>query len=232
MADSRPQIGFVLFPNVNNLDFAGPWEILARVPHADCHVVTQDRLPLITGHGLHLLPTKTFEDCPPLDVLCVPGGDGHLQAMESQPLLNFLRHQAAQCTYVTAVCTGSLILAAAGLLRGYRATTHWLSLDRLAGYGAIPVNERVVVDGNLITGGGVTAGIDFGLTLAALLGDEDLARRIQLQVEYAPAPPFGDGHPNSASPSILASVRERTKDYVARMATVDARIRATDEWRI
>ena len=225
MPESPVEIGFVLFPDLTMLDFVGPWEILSRLERARCHVVAAERAPVVGG-GLAVQPTATFADCPSLDILCVPGGPGHLRAMENDALLAFLRHQAQHCRFTTSVCTGSLVLAAAGLLEGYRATTHWLSLDRLSRFGAIPVKDRVVIDRDRITGGGVTAGIDFGLTLAALLDGETVARRIQLQVEYRPAPPFGDGHPDSAAPALVEAIRRGTSGYTARMAEVDARVLA------
>jgi cyclohexyl-isocyanide hydratase len=148
-------------------------------------------------------------DCPQLDVLCVPGGLGVNPLMRDAAVLAFLRQQAEHARYVTSVCTGALVLGAAGLLRGRRATTHWASLDLLAAFGAIPVAERVVRDGNLLTGGGVTAGIDFALTLAAELSGRPAAEAIQLGLEYAPAPPFAAGTPASADPAVLATVRGR-----------------------
>jgi cyclohexyl-isocyanide hydratase len=221
---SSLQIGFVIFPDVTQLDFTGPWEVLSRLPDVSCHLISRTRDPVPSGSGgLIFQPTMTFEDCPPLDIVLVPGGHGHLQAMLDARLLEFLRRQAEHCRYVTAVCTGSLVLAAAGLLRGYRATTHWLSIDRLAQFGAIPVSERVVIDRNRMTGGGVTAGIDFALALMALLSDETTARSTQLQMEYAPAPPFADGNPASADQGLVAAMRERLRPYSAKMAEIDAK---------
>ena len=219
-------IGIPLFPGVTQLDFAGPWEVLTRIPGANCRLIAADLQPVRSASGLAVLPTASFAECPQLDVVCVPGGPGHLGAMEDERVIGFLRAQAPGCRFVTAVCTGGLVLAAAGLLRGYRATTHWLSLDRLAAFGAIPVAERVVVDRNRITGGGVTAGIDFGLRLVAMLAGEALARETQLQIEYAPAPPFADGEPKTADPAVIDVVRRRNEAYRARMAEVDARAAA------
>ena len=215
-------LGFIIYPGVTQLDFTGPWEVLSRVPGARCHLVAHDRTPVGAHDGLVFQPTTGFADCPRLDVLCVPGGHGHLAAMLDPVLLAFLRRQADHCRYVTAVCTGSLVLAAAGLLKGYRATTHWNAHHRLAMFGAIPANARVVIDRDRITGGGVTAGIDFGLTLAARLADERTARAIQLQIEYAPAPPFADGTPATAAPALVAALRETLAPYRARMDEVDA----------
>jgi cyclohexyl-isocyanide hydratase len=219
-----PQVGFVLFPRLLHLDFAGPWDVLANLPGATLHAVAKDRAPIISSSGLATLPTTTFADCPQLDLLCVPGGAGHLQAMEDEETLEFLRRQAPGCRFVTSVCTGALVLAAAGLLRGYRATTHWNSHDRLAAFGAVPEKARVVVDRNRISGGGVTAGIDFGLTMLAALQGEAYARRVQLGIEYAPEPPFpGAGSPETAEKAVLEAAREAAAGYRATMAEVDAR---------
>jgi cyclohexyl-isocyanide hydratase len=170
-----------------------------------------------------IMPTETLSDCPPLDMLCVPGGPGHLAMMENEPFLAFLRAQAEGCRYVTAVCTGTLVLAAAGLLRGVKATTHWMSLDRLAAFGAIPTKGRVVRDGRFVTGGGVTAGIDFAITVASLVAGAEIAQAIQLQIEYEPAPPYS-GSPETADPAVVDAQRARMAAYRSRMAEVDARV--------
>ncbi|MBD8905419.1 DJ-1/PfpI family protein [Methylorubrum zatmanii] len=203
------EIGFLVFPQVQQLDLTGPYEVLAMVPGARVHLVAKTLAPVASTTGLVLTPTITFTACPALDVICVPGGSGVNPLLEDAETLDFLRRQAAGARYVTSVCTGALVLGAAGLLRGRRATTHWAAHDLLAAFGAVPVQERVVRDGNLITGGGVTAGIDFGLTLAAELADEATARTIQLQQEYAPTPPFSAGRPDTAGPAITAAARER-----------------------
>ena len=220
------QIGFPIFPEMTQLDFTGPWEVLTRLPGATCHVLAHDLAPVRANGGLAIMPTARLADAGPLDVVCVPGGPGHLQAMEDEELLSFLRAQAADgCRHVTAVCTGALVLGAAGLLKGYRATTHWMSHHRLAQFGAIPVKERVVIDRDRMTGGGVTAGIDFGLRLAAVLAGETLAREIQLGLEYEPAPPYG-GSPDTAAPATVDAVRGRSRPYLEAMAAVDARVAA------
>ncbi|MFN4166261.1 MAG: DJ-1/PfpI family protein [Ferrovibrio sp.] len=220
------QIGFLLFPNLTQLDLTGPWEVFSKLPGATCHLLAPTLDPVRSSSaGLTILPTTRHADCPQLDVVCVPGGPGHLQAMEDTATLDFLKSQAPGCRFVTAVCTGALVLAAAGLLRGYRATTHWMSLERLAAFGAKPVSERVVIDRNRVTGGGVTAGIDFGLTLVAMLAGETLAREIQLQIEYEPQPPYG-GSPATADPAIVASLRGRLGAYATAMAETDARAAA------
>ncbi len=203
------EIGFLVFPRVQQLDLTGPYEVLAMVPDTRVHLVAKDLTPVASATGLVLTPTITFAECPSLDVICVPGGSGVNPLMEDAETLDFLRRQAERARTVTSVCTGALVLGAAGLLRGRRATTHWAAHDLLGPLGAIPTQGRVVRDGNLITGGGVTAGIDFGLTLAAELADEATARAIQLHLEYAPAPPFEAGRPETAGPETLAAARER-----------------------
>ena len=203
------EIGFLVFPRVQQLDLTGPYEVLAMVPGARVHLVAKTPEPVATATGLVLTPTVHFAECPALDVVCVPGGSGVNPLMEDAETLGFLRRQAEGARYLTSVCTGALVLGAAGLLRGKRATTHWGAHDLLAALGAIPTQGRVVRDGNLITGGGVTAGIDFGLALAAELADEATAKAIQLHLEYAPAPPFDAGRPETAAPDILAATRER-----------------------
>ncbi|KQP41543.1 hypothetical protein ASF49_17425 [Methylobacterium sp. Leaf104] len=202
-------IGLLAFPDVQQLDLTAPYEVFVGIPEARVHLVAADRGPVTSSTGLVLAPTLAMADCPQLDVLCVPGGLGVNPLMRDAAVLAFLRDQAARARYVTSVCTGALVLGAAGLLRGRRATTHWASLDLLAAFGAIPVAERVVRDGNLLTGGGVTAGIDFALTLAAELSGQPAAEAIQLGLEYAPAPPFAAGSPAGAGPAVLAAVRGR-----------------------
>lgn len=225
MTEPSFTIGFVLFPGLTPLDLVGPWEVLNRLPEARCLLAAETAEP-VSGGGLTLTPHATFDDCPKLGMLCVPGGEGHLAAMENQPLLDFLRRQAANCRLVTSVCTGALVLAAAGLLDGYRATTHWMSHHRLEAFGVLPTHGRVVEDRDRITGGGVTAGIDFALMVVAKLAGEARAKAVQLQIEYAPVPPFEGGTPETASPELIAAVRQRTEAYRRRMAEVDARILA------
>jgi cyclohexyl-isocyanide hydratase len=158
---------------------------------------------------LTLTPTTTFADCPQLDVICVPGGGGADDIVNDEEVLDFLRKQAANAKYVTSVCTGSLALGAAGLLKGYRAATHWSAMEMLALFGATPTRTRVCIDRNRITGGGVTAGIDFALTLVSMLVDRTTAEAIQLRLEYNPAPPFNAGSPDTAPAEVLAILRER-----------------------
>jgi cyclohexyl-isocyanide hydratase len=202
-------IGLLLFPRVQQLDLTGPYEVFASMPDARVHLVARALGPVTAATGLVLTPTVTFADCPPLDVLCVPGGVGVNALLRDEETLGFVRAQAARARYVTSVCTGAFVLGAAGLLRGRRATTHWGSHDLLAAYGAVPVRARVVRDGNLLTGGGVTAGIDFALTLVAELAGQAVAEGIQLNLEYAPEPPFDSGSPETAAPEVIAAVRAR-----------------------
>ncbi|WP_310630930.1 DJ-1/PfpI family protein [Paraburkholderia sp.] len=201
------QIGFLLFPNVQPLDLCGPWDVLASMPDTAVRLVGKTRDAVTGATGLVLTPDTTFDDCPPLDVICVPGGSGVGPLLDDDATLAFLQRQASGARYVTSVCTGALVLGAAGLLRGRRATTHWAFHTLLEPFGAIAVKARVVRDGNLITGGGITAGIDFALTLAAELIGVEAAQALQLELEYAPAPPFDAGSPDSAPPAVVERVR-------------------------
>lgn len=200
------RVGIVLFPNVTQLDVTGPYEILARMPTTQVHLVAATLAAVRSEHGLSILPDVTFDTVPALDVICVPGGIGVNLAMEDEALLRFLKNQARYARYVTSVCTGALVLGAAGLLQGYRATTHWLSLDLLSLFGADPVDERIVIDRNRITGAGVTAGIDFGLVIASTLFDPAVAQEIQLMTEYNPAPPYRSGSPSVAPADLVERV--------------------------
>jgi cyclohexyl-isocyanide hydratase len=203
------QIGLVIFPRVTQLDLTGPVQVFSSVPGAKVHLIWTRIEPVPSDSVLTLTPTVSFADCPQLDVICVPGGAGTDDMVNDQEMLDFLRRQAGGATYITSVCTGSLVLGAAGLLRGYRATTHWTAMDHLAPFGAIATKTRVCVDRNRITGGGVTAGIDFALTLVSIMVDRESAEAIQLRLEYNPAPPFNAGSPDTAPPEILALMRER-----------------------
>lgn len=199
-------IGLVLFPDLTLLDLAGPFEVLARLPGAKLHLLAPKLEPVRSDRGLVVMPDTRFEDAPGLDVLFVPGGPGQVGVMEDARYLDFLRAKAEGARYVTSVCTGALVLGAAGLLRGYRATTHWRYLDLLALLGAQPVAERVVSDGNRVTAAGVSAGIDLGLALAAQIAGEEVAQSIQLMIEYDPQPLFSSGSPRSADPALTASI--------------------------
>lgn len=207
-------IGFLLFPDVTQLDLMGPAQILSRVPGARIHLVWKAIEPVMTDVGFSINPTTTFAECPQLDVLCVPGGVGVVPLINDAATLAFLQAQAAQARYVTSVCTGSIVLGAAGLLTGYEAACHWSWLHLLPQLGAKPKAQRVVRDRNRISGGGVTSGIDFGLTLAAELAGEEAARLIQLGVEYDPKPPFDSGSPAAAGPQREAIVRGRNEKGV------------------
>jgi cyclohexyl-isocyanide hydratase len=210
------QIGLVLFPRVTQLDFTGPLQVFSSVPDAKVHLIWKRIEPVTSDSVMMLTPTVTFADCPQLDVICVPGGFGTDAMVNDEEMLDFLRQQAKGAKYITSVCTGSLVLGAAGLLRGYRATTHWSAMDNLAPLGALPTKTRVCVDRNRVTGGGVTAGIDFALTLVSLLVDRQTAEAIQLRLEYNPAPPFNAGSPDTAPPEVLALMKERIAPGQAR----------------
>ncbi|WBX82438.1 DJ-1/PfpI family protein [Sphingosinicella microcystinivorans] len=199
-------IGFLLYPELTQLDMTGPAQVLARMPGAKLHFVWKDMAPIRDDCGLTFLPTATFEDCPQLDMICVPGGYGTAAVMQDETALAWLRKQAGSARFVTSVCTGSLVLAAAGLMTGYRAGCHWAWRDLLAGFGAIPVAERVVEDRDRISGGGVTAGIDFAFRIVEKLHGRDVAEMIQLALEYDPAP-LGGGTPETARKSILDMTR-------------------------
>lgn len=213
MEEKKIQIGMLIFPKMTQLDFTGPFEALARLPNAQVHVVWKTKDPVASDTGLSFLPTTTIAECPPLEVICVPGGPGQIELMDDEEVIRFVRAMGGKAKYVTSVCTGALVLGAAGLLDGYEAATHWMSAEQLPLFGAKPVARRVVVDRNRITGGGVTAGIDFGLYLASQLADEEAARRIQLFLEYDPAPPFDSGSPRTAAAPLVQSVR----DWAAKM---------------
>jgi len=221
---SQRHVGMLIFPRLTQLDMTGPYEVLARLPNTTVDLVARTRDPVTTDRGMQIVPTTTYADCPPLDVLMVPGGPGQQDLMEDEAALAFLRKQAAGAKYITSVCTGSLVLGAAGLLKGKRATSHWAALEHLKLLGAIPVSEKVVIDGNIVTGAGVTSGIDFALTLAAMLEGEPVAREIQLQIEYDPNPPFDSGSPESAAPATLAAVKARLARLSGERQAVAARV--------
>ncbi len=206
---SQRHIGMLIFPRLTQLDMTGPYEVLARLPNTTVDLVARTLDPVTTDRGMQIVPTVTYADCPPLDVVMVPGGPGQQDLMEDEAALEFLRKQAASAKYVTSVCTGSLVLGAAGLLKGKRATSHWAAIDHLKLLGAIPVRERVVVDGNVVTGAGVASGFDFALKLAAILEGEAVAREIQLQIEYDPAPPFNSGSPQTAARTTVETLKAR-----------------------
>ena len=220
------QIGFLLFPGIQQLDLTGPYDVLGSLPDVKLHLVWKDLATVTSSTGLVFTPTITYADCPNLDVICVPGGAGVGPLIEDPQTLGFLKDQAHTARYVTSVCTGALVLGAAGLLRGRKATTHWAYHDLLAALGATAVKTRVVRDGNLLTGGGITAGIDFALSLVADLYGEAAAQLVQLQIEYAPAPPFDSGSPQTAPAHVLAQALKRTAQSRKDRAEVVARAAA------
>ncbi len=206
------RFGILVFPNVQQLDLTAPYEIFASAEGCEALLIWKDRAPVVSSTGLRLTPTAAFDDCPTLDVLCVPGGAGVNPLMEDAVVLDFLRRRAAEVRLLTSVCTGSLLLGAAGLLKGRKATSHWNALDLLENFGAVPTQGRIVRDGDLITAGGVASGMDFGLAVLAELLGRDEAETVQLALEYAPAPPFQSGRPESARPAILAAAKARLAD--------------------
>lgn len=224
-------IGFLLFPNVQQLDILGPHDVLAGLPDVKAHLVWKHLEPMRSSSGAQLSADTTLDVCPPLDILVVPGGAGINDTLTDPEVIGWVRRQAKSATYVTSVCTGALLLGVAGLLTGRRATTHWRFHDLLHLFGAVPVRERVVRDDpesetgskaeskhghfTLMTGGGVTAGIDFALTLAAELVGRERAEAAQLYLEYAPAPPFASGDPTTAPQAVVGSVIARTEANVA-----------------
>jgi cyclohexyl-isocyanide hydratase len=199
------QIAFLIYPQFTALDMVGPHYMLASLMGATVHIVAKTKDPVVSDQKLVFMPSATFDDCPAdLDIICVPGGStGTLAAMEDEATIAFLKDRGSRAKYVTSVCTGSLVLGAAGLLKGYKATSHWAAREVLREFGAEPVDARVVEDRNRITGGGVTAGIDFGLTLVGKFRDRQYAEGVQLLAEYDPAPPFDAGSPAKASKANL-----------------------------
>lgn len=205
--DGHLKIGAIVFPKIDQLDFAGPFEIFSRLPDSTFHILWKEKTPVRDMRGLILTPDTTFSEAPPLDLLIVPGGYGQEALMDDETVLSFIRKQAGQAKYVMSVCTGALTCGAAGLLRGRKATTNWTVFHLLEYFGAIPVNERVVVDGKLVSTAGVTAGIDGALLVAALLRGPRAAEQIQLYIEYAPEPPFRSGTPKTAAPDVVEAAR-------------------------
>lgn len=221
------QVAMLLYPECTALDFVGPQYAFGCLDRAEVHHVAATMDPVRTDTGLSLLPTMTLDECPrDVDVLFVPGGTtGTLAAMRDERVIRFIADRGARAKWVTSVCTGSLLLGAAGLLRGYQATSHWMAHHLLPDVGAIPVDSRVVVDRNRVTGAGVSAGIDLGLTLVALLRDQHYAESVQLMAEYAPQPPFNAGSPKTAPPDVTASIRSMAEDFVAGVSSTLAAMR-------
>ncbi len=207
-------VGFVLFPDVTQLDFTGPLQVLSGLPDSEIHIVAKSPAVVPSDCGLGLVPTHTFANCPRLDLICIPGGSqGVAGAIIDREIIEFVRRQAPGAKYVTSVCTGAFVLGVCGLLRGRRATTHWAYADLLPLVGATHEKARIVKDGNVITAGGVTAGIDFGLSVVAEIAGEATARQIQLGMEYDPAPPFDSGHPDRAPGIKSALMSDRYEKF-------------------
>jgi cyclohexyl-isocyanide hydratase len=221
-------IGFVIFPELTQLDFTGPQQVLARLPQSAMHIVAKSAAPVPSDSGLSLVPTHTFENCPRLDLICIPGGStGVVRALGDRETIEFIQRQSSTAKYVTSVCTGAFVLGAAGLLKGRRATTHWAFTELLPLVGATYEKGRVVKDGNLITAGGVTSGIDFGLRVVADIAGEAVAQGIQLGLEYDPDPPFASGHPDRAPDAVKAALfsryenaRTAFRDGITRLSTM------------
>ncbi len=204
-------VGFLLFPGIQLLDFAGPYEVFAALPDCRIRLFWRTLEPIRCSAGLLIQPDSTLNDSCTLDVLCIPGGADINTLLLDDEVVHWVGQQASKAGYITSVCTGALLLGAAKLLKGRRATTHWRYHDLLSNFDAIPVRERVVQDGNLITGGGVTAGIDFALVVVAALRGQVAAEAIQLALEYAPSPPFRAGRPEDAPPAVLQTVKNSTQ---------------------
>ncbi|MEO0826006.1 MAG: DJ-1/PfpI family protein [Cyanobacteria bacterium J06642_9] len=204
---SQLQIGFLVYPDVVQLDVMGAYQVLAFPPNTQVHLIWKTLTPITSSEGLIFSPTVNLVNCPPLDVICVPGGGmGQIEVMKDPEILDFLQQQSKSAQYVTSICTGSMILAAAGLLQGYKATCHWAFRDQLAMLGVDVLSQRVVIDRDRVTGAGVTSGIDFGLTLLGLLCGEEVAKITQLMMEYTPDPPFNAGTPETAGKEIVDSL--------------------------
>jgi cyclohexyl-isocyanide hydratase len=208
---SSLSVAFLIYPDVTQLDFTGPAQVLSRLGNTRVDFVWKSLEPVATDSGFSLLPTATFEELDGADIICVPGGMGCVDVIEDEATIGWVRKVGEQASWVTSVCTGSLILGAAGLLRGYRAACHWAWRDQLRLFGAKPVAERVVMDRNRVTGGGVTAGIDFALALTAAIRGEAHARLVQLALEYDPRPPFDSGSPERASKPLIAAYQDRAE---------------------
>jgi cyclohexyl-isocyanide hydratase len=214
VTDDSVEFGLLVFQNVQQLDLTGPYEVFASWPRARVRLVAKTLEPVVSSTGLVLKPDISFENAPQFDVVCVPGGSGINALMDDEATIAFVRVQAEGARFVTSVCTGALVLGAAGLLAGKQATTHWASHSLLETLGAKPLHARVVRDGNLVTGGGVTAGIDFALTLIAELAGREVAEAIELNLEYAPAPPFNAGNPETAPAKAVQIVRKRLEPVI------------------
>jgi cyclohexyl-isocyanide hydratase len=214
------KIGIRIFMEMTQLDATGPYEVFARIPGSTVLIVAKSRRPVRAQFGLTLVPDTDLEHCPKLDVLCVPGGSGVNALLLDAEVLGFIRKQAKTVRFLTSVCTGSLVLGAAGLLQGKRAACHWLSLHLLAAFGAKPSRRRIERQGRLITAGGVTSGIDFGLEIAALVAGRAAAKKIQLMIQYDPRPPFRAGNPRQAGQAVTNAVISHQRDFQAERAAL------------
>ena len=209
------KIGFLIYPGVIQLDVTAAYQVLSFPPNIETYLISKTLETVTSNEGLTLTPNFNFANCPQLDVICVPGGGiGQIDVMKDKTTLEFLKHQAVKAKYIASVCTGSMILAAAGLLQGYKATCHWAFREQLAMLGVEVIAERVVIDRNRITGAGVTSGIDFGLTLLSLLCSDDTAMMAQLMMEYNPQPPFNAGTPATAGTQITESLLQAGKPLI------------------
>lgn len=224
--DTHLRIGSLLFEGMDQIDLTGPFEVLSRIPNATYRIYGKNVAPVRDVKGLWLMPDASLADAPPLDVLHVPGGFGQESLMEDTEVLSWIRRQATGACHIFSVCTGALLCGAAGLLKGRRATTHWASLHLLPYFGAIPANDRVVIDGAWVFAAGVTAGIDGALRLAAELRGDEAAQRIQLDMVYAPEPPFASGTPETAPAKILQQTRQSLQAITARREETARRIAA------
>jgi len=224
--DVHLQIGSLLFEGLDQIDLTGPFEVLSRIPNSTYRIYAKTAGAVRDVRGLRLTPDATLAEAPPLDVLHVPGGFGQEALMEDPEVLGWIRQQAGGASSIFSVCTGALLCGAAGLLKGRRATTHWASFNLLPFFGAIPVNERVVVDGSYVFAAGVTAGIDGALRLAAELRGNDAAQAIQLHMAYAPEPPFNSGTPETAPPAILQRARQSVQGITAKREATARRVAA------
>jgi cyclohexyl-isocyanide hydratase len=220
------EIGAIIFSNMDQWDFTGPFEVLSRLSDSTFHIAWKRRDPIRDCHGLILTPEVSLAECPQLDLLVVPGGHGQEALMEDEEVLSFVRNQSRGAKCIFSVCTGALLCGAAGLLKGVKATTHWSAFHLLEYYGAIPTDARVVEDGKMVSAAGVTAGFDGALVIASRLRGEDAAREIQLAMEYAPEPPFQSGSPKNARPETLEAARRSASQITAARLTTARRIAA------
>jgi cyclohexyl-isocyanide hydratase len=229
---SKFQIGMLIFSDMTNLDFAAPLEVFARMPDTEVHILAKDRSAVKTDVGSFVLPTMAIGEAPPLNLIFVGGGPGINALLEDEEILHFLAEQGLKADWVTSVCTGALVLGAAGLLRGYKAATHWAAMEALRLLGAEPTDNRVVIDRNRVTGGGVTAGIDFALTIVALLHGETVAQSLQLWMEYNPEPPFQSGSPKIAPAAIVERVRAGAAALTGERIAIAKRVAQKNGWPV